>query len=810
MHNTKVTLKLTWAWFKSPTGTNVLKCSIAYLLGCMGTLFPPLAAWLGHQDGKHVVATMCTYFHPGRSVGAMLEAVQLLFVAVAYAAIIGIGSMATSVLFDTQFDMIVVGHAIILIVFVGGGLGFVGWVKQRLGNPLVNVACSLASLSIITVITKENAIQTGVFSNNKIVQNVKMMILALIFTTSVNVLLWPISARRELRSSMIKATDTLSDLLTTITHSFLSGSETDLKSGEFNNVIKQYKAVFATLTKNLNEARLEHYVLGREREYLQEARVVNSLQRLSQSIGGLRSAAMTQFTLLRESSNYGMANAAGSWQFDKNDAEVETISKIKSDRFPILAAIDEDPNENSDLDLDTQTSPTHPAPASSDPLPPVRTPSEIFSRFILQLGPSMKSLAYTLSQMLNDLPFGEGPEFKIAINDNFRASLSDAISLYSEHRRDALEHLYESKDMGNERLESVEADFEEVAASCGYFSFSLQDFAQEMQTYLEILEDLKLEMDSPQKKTWEWLKVWRQWLPSREHRRPHNVADDDERSLVDQEVASSAVDGERHHPKDIPEVPRDRRNTFTNEDFTIHEATAGVLRPVVRFLRRDDIRFAAKVGIGAVLWALLAFIPETRPMYAHFRGEWGLLSFMLVCSMTVGASNTTGMARFIGTLIGATLACIVWFMCQANPWALGFCCWLVSFYCFYLIVAAGRAPFGRFTLLTFNLSALYAYSLSVKDGDDDDDEGGTNPIIAEIAFHRVMAVLGGVVWGLIITRMIWPISARHKFKDGLSALWLRMGLIWGRDPLTVVLNDNKTNAYMNLREELALQKYGKL
>ena len=52
---------------------------------------------------------------------------------------------------------------------------------------------------------------------------------------------------------------------------------------------------------------------------------------------------------------------------------------------------------------------------------------------------------------------------------------------------------------------------------------------------------------------------------------------------------------------------------------------------------------------------------------------------------------------------------------------------------------------GRFIMLTYNLSALYAYSLSVKDIEDDDDEGGVNPVITEIALHRVVAVLSGYV-----------------------------------------------------------------
>ena len=207
---------------------------------------------------------------------------------------------------------------------------------------------------------------------------------------------------------------------------------------------------------------------------------------------------------------------------------------------------------------------------------------------------------------------------------------------------------------------------------------------------------------------------------------------------------------------------------------------------------------------------MLAFIPETRPLYEHWRGEWGLLSYMLVCSMTLGASNTTGYARFLGTLIGAAMAVVVWLLCQENVYTLGFCCWVVSLICFYIIVAKGQAPFGRFILLTYNLSALYAYSLSIKESDDDDDEGGVNPIITEIALHRVTAVLAGCAWGLIVTRIIWPISARQKFKDGLSVLWLRMGLIWKRDPLAVLVDNDSSKAFMNLKEEAALQRFGKM
>ena len=58
-----------------------------------------------------------------------------------------------------------------------------------------------------------------------------------------------------------------------------------------------------------------------------------------------------------------------------------------------------------------------------------------------------------------------------------------------------------------------------------------------------------------------------------------------------------------------------------------------------------------------------------------------------------------------------------------------------------------------------------------------------------------------------MTRLVWPISARQKFKDGLSMLWFRMGLIWKRDPLAMLTEGGNPNAYMDLREEFELHRF---
>lgn len=132
----------------------------------------------------------------------MIEATLLAALAFLYAVFISFASMGVSAGF-AALDMQVLGHAVVLLVFCGGGLGFVGWLKQRRGEPLVNVACSLASLAIITVLTKEGSVQASRFSAEKIVQVMKMVVMGICATAFVCLAVKPISARNEIRFALL-------------------------------------------------------------------------------------------------------------------------------------------------------------------------------------------------------------------------------------------------------------------------------------------------------------------------------------------------------------------------------------------------------------------------------------------------------------------------------------------------------------------------------------------------------------------------------------------------------------------------------
>ncbi|KAL7910566.1 Fusaric acid resistance protein-like domain-containing protein [Trichoderma velutinum] len=780
-------------WLDSPLGHGVLKCTLAYTIASLATFLTPLSNFLGTLDGKHVVATITVYFHPARSTGSMIEAVLIAVVAIAYAELVSILSMVASVLVGSVMGLVTLAHVLVVIIFIGGGFGFMGWVKQKMANPLVNVGSTLASLAIISVVTKENAVISNVFSNQKIVQVFKMLVMGITSTAAVNVLVWRVSARDLLRTSMAKATMSLGGMLSTISASFLKGLEEEQMSADFTASSAIYTVTYPQMLKNLREAKFEDYLLGRERIYALQRSTVKAIETLARSIGGLRSAANTQLSLLKLAESDDVPPPLTRFLTVSSLGDFEGISPSSSS--PRAAHVSSRPS-----------SPGQRPSSSAHDHDDGPTPSSLFKLFVDLIGPSMEALTQSLVLILRESPLGSAPNYEVPISDELRQSLTEALFQFNVARSDALRHVYDMIEREKSTSRRIQAGLEEVAAACGHFSFSLQTFGEEMQKYLDILDDLKF-VNEHNKRSWRWILWWRKDDTAVQGRKMSSLP------FETSPEAESLIKPirKRDVPKGIPDSMVHRRDTYNWQAApNASKILSAISQSILRFARkiaRDDILFGLKVGIGASLWALLAFLEETRDFYNHYRGEWGLLSFMIVCSMTVGASNTTGWARFMGTFFGAFFSLFNWTVSQGNAAALIILGWLVAFWNFYLIVARGKAPLGRMTILAYNVSTLYAYSLSQRVDDDDDDEGGLHPIMMKIVKHRVISVTAGILWGLIVCRVIWPISARRKFKEGVSMLYLQMGLIWRRGPLAILLRSDCSESYLKSGEQVAMQRY---
>ncbi|KAL0575801.1 hypothetical protein V5O48_006179 [Marasmius crinis-equi] len=187
-------------------------------------------------------------------------------------------------------------------------------------------------------------------------------------------------------------------------------------------------------------------------------------------------------------------------------------------------------------------------------------------------------------------------------------------------------------------------------------------------------------------------------------------------------------------------------------------------------LTERDAKYAIKTGMGTAILAAPAFFDSTRPTFVRFYGDWSLISYFVVMSPTVGATNFMGVHRVVGTLFSAAVAAGIYSLFPENAVVLAIFGFFYSIPCFYFLVGQPKyAPSARFVLLTYNLTCLYCYNVRVHDLS-----------VIEVAKHRALAVTVGVVWAWLVSRYWWPSEARRELGRGLGEFCLNMGWLYTR------------------------------
>ncbi|KAK9242304.1 Fusaric acid resistance protein-like-domain-containing protein [Lipomyces tetrasporus] len=712
-------------FFGGPWLTRPLRCSITYFLASLVVFWSPLSRALGPGDTKHLAATATVYFHASRSVGSMIEATLFAEIALLYSACLSVLSMLTARFFD-EMDHIVIGHAIVLLVFCAGGLGSIAFLKQKMRIATFSTACSLASVTFGSILIHEGSIQRGDVSFAKIMQISVIVNSGIVIATSVCFLVFPYTAIAKLKVTSNNTMKSYANLLSAMTINFTNGSI--LTSNEFDKLLKSSQALMSSLDGLLHESMYEHYVWGTVEEYQFQKRLVKSTQRLSQHIGGLKSSYAMKLRLMDMEPGYRRSSCY-----------------------------------------------------------------ELFDVFVHYLGPQMDNLVSTLQNALEMLPFHDGRlESRIRVDVGLRNIIITARQTFDDARISTLQEMY-SMDVFRSQVESnsqeIYVSLEEVASVCGQFSYGLLNFADGLLQVLTVIEEYAVYLNQGHPRSWDWMKFWE---------RP----------------SAYTMSFKSNDSVTVP-LPLSRLFGDDTSDLKFVKPAGSVpfglrLWRALRAFRRSDVKYGIKVGIGAMIFTMPAFIDDTRDIFYHYRGEWGLISFVIVMNISIGSTLSAAFYRILGTLIGTLSAYVAWQLFPSNNIALPIVGFFIAFVCFHMILT-GRpnTVFGRFILLTFNLTALYSYSLSRGDDEGDDDEGGSHPMIGEIALHRLIAVIAGVLWGVIITLYVWPNSARAELKRKLGILWIRLGLVWKSDPLSKVplLRDNPSQSqHIALEEEQNLAK----
>ncbi|KAF9038642.1 Fusaric acid resistance protein-like-domain-containing protein [Panaeolus papilionaceus] len=732
----------------SPVAQNVLKCAFAYFIASLFTFSPTLSALIsdltsygpGGNRGKpspsgHMVATIAVYFHPAKTVGSMIEADIFCIFGIFYAAIICLVSMSMFWWFELKPGWETTGD-VVVIFWIGVSMAILAWLKVWMDNPSFNTTCSMTAIMIFVVIIKEGGMET-------LLQVSVIYLFGALVSNLVCYLLWPQTARSNLQTSMTKTLGGLSTLLPMLTTTFLlegDGTSHFVNMDKIKTAVANHQNSFTNLRKYLKEAKNEWILTGTSasadllgRRAYEDA--VDSLNRLAQHLNGLRSGTSLQHDLIK----------AGLTQ---------KTSRIHGGNRPSQQAVDEDSDEAAGL----------------------RAAATVFNQLVHDLAPPLKALSNCSTSTLQRLQEACTRSTKDAkrasdiIHPNEFTELIEGIETsmtqFELISNNAVMRLYrqgeqDGHDPGNEAILLV-----------FFFIFTFQEFAGELITLVELIERIyQYEQHRTLKGAW-WSRFTQRFLRLFTLRFKKAGSQNRPRSNLRNRLSFVILPQRRANPS-FPKIRPHAPNTIqtpSKSQLSFVGKVNQTLWEIGKRMTEKDIKYAIKVGLATAIFATPAFIESTRLVFLEFWGDWALISFFIVISPTIGATNFLSLQRLLGTFFGAAVAVAFYSLFPENAVILSLLGFMVSLPCFYVAIAKPKyLSASRFVLLTYNLTCLFCYNLRQQD-----------LAVVDIGIQRAVAVIAGILWAAFVSRFWWPSEARRELSESLSEFCLNIGWLYTR------------------------------
>ncbi|KAJ9102098.1 hypothetical protein QFC20_005107 [Naganishia adeliensis] len=610
------------------------------------------------------------YFHPGRSIGSMILASKYCIILATLAALTCLGAIATLATFDHFFPEegtwgFQLGDLIVCVFWIGGSMGGLAWLKQWVNNPSFNTGCSMAAVTLFTVVVKEGGVA-------KLTEVLLIVVIGATISNLVCYALWPQSATTRLQTQISATIDSYSTLFRLLNATFLlDRPPNDASYASLQQAAQAHSAAFTQLKADLAEAQEERAVDSRIgfKQRARYAAVTDSLTRLAQHLTGMRGGTGLQSDLLR-GSKQGLVEIASS---DSSDSDSD------EEKAPAGSA----PRLRGDRDLSKA--------------------GNLFWEFRDQVADELRQLTDLACKVLHDV--------KIAMTD-LNSSADHSTLLHEDHDllRAALASFTKTTILAINRLYHGTLDGRDSGGMTGAIQAGPNEAVYLIYFFIFTLEEFVRE----------------------------------EIQLVE-----AMCERDKNNPNTLT-VP-------ARSSLTKRERIYQTLWRLQARLRENDIKYATKVGLGTVILASPAFSASYRETFLEFRGEWALIAFWATMSLSVGSTNLS-FYRVAGTILGAVVAVVIYTLFPDHPIILPIFGFLFSIPCFWIVIKhPAYQQAGRFILLTYNLTCLYAYN-----------QRQTDLSAFGIGWRRATSVVVGVVWATFVSNYWWPFAARKELRIGLS------------------------------------------
>lgn len=759
---------------------SIIKATIAFILATSFTFCPYLNNFLVSTTNvtasTQLVAVSTLFFNPCRSVGAMLEAMWMGVFGLAFASLITtLGWWSVVKYPDTTQTSVIVYQSISLLSLLFLATFVLAFVRARGSKPPIYAGTIMAHWLVSITLTDLPKIQA--YSRDSPVPLLCSVVLPLacgmMISLFVNVLVWPTKATSQLKAQVSQCLASSRHLTSSLTSAFLldvstarrltmlSGdTSSSVDTSQITELMAQHRLTLVSLSRANEEAKLEFFARfsGTMTGYYQP--LIASLNRITQHLGGMQSSVLKEAAVLKNS---------------KSDQRVERLLDFVEHVGPTVKRL----SESTFAVLTSATALLH-----------YQRKHYWFWYYLPTIDRRSRNAEWV--NVLNEIRALQG-DLTQAIEEFTHSQRTKLLSLYEQEKFDG-----RPNDQECLTLELI-SNFQVFLTY--FFIFCLVEVAKEIRDgLLTTMVDINVR------------KLGRGYTSSGLRKTRSMYVDEEAPLLYEQDEELVDID------ESLVEIV-DGTETFqylkSQTNGAYHQylkapASASVSAPAIRtkqtsnvslFLRYRlrlwrflsdirhsfDLKFAFKTALLVTAIATLAFIPETAAAYRDFRGDWSILSVVVVMTPTVGGTNVAGMYRILGTLAGAMYAYIAWTLFPSSPIGLATLLTLFSIPCFYGVLFTTYPKVFQVSLVTVCAIVLANFAHLGDSYDDNDGLRRWSGEIFELAWKRAVMVSSGIALGLVVTWYIWPYEARVELRKGVSSLFLDMGVLYSR--LVEVFND---------------------
>ncbi|KAG0177610.1 hypothetical protein DFQ28_005691 [Apophysomyces sp. BC1034] len=500
--------------------------------------------------------------------------------------------------------------------------------------------------------------------------------------------------------------------------------------------IESHRSSFTALQKSLNEAKMEVFWNSRVRSCTEEYdQVVKNVERLAQYVGGLRSSCGLQFERMSHKQD-SPRRFRGNQSKSKETWNIRAgyrRRKIEDERRKEKTVAEE--QEFSDDTLSAERVSFLESDGANG----------VLIDFTQTIQQPLKSLAYTCKQTLYHLQISFSTTPQSTSNTPTFATLKEnlvkALALFEVYQKRAVGKLHRCRLYNAQGNGSGYALNEEVFLVY-FFVFNMVEFARQLICLVESVERLS-EAEKEKTSLWAYLMTWN----------------------------SGKSAGFKRNLSFNNFVPNER-----NAENTLHtpHPKTGLRKFFLRawkafsLFKLQKTRYAIKSAVCATLLAIPAFLAVTGTWFRVWRMEWALITLMVVMTPTVGGTNLVAIYRIFSTVLGCVSAMVLYMLFPGNMYVLPVVTWIFSIPNFWMILHHKHGKFGQFTLLAYNLVMLSKYN----------DRDANTVEVWRLTLQRLVAILVGVVVGLIATAYVWPYEARVELRKGLSDFLLQLAWLY--------------------------------